>query len=264
MTRLKRIRSLLMLSGLVCHGLATAQGSATFSLRVVTENLAPYNMVERGEITGLSTEIVQAVLNEVGVSPRIEVLPWARAYDVALHSDNVLIYSIARTPQREHLFKWVGAIAPTQWFLFSLAERPIVLNSLEDAKRYQVATVNQDVGEQYLLAHGFQLGKQLQSSSTYELNYQKLKVDHVELWISNELNAVSLMQKNGDDANSMVRSLALPELSSRDGLYMAFSLGTPDEVVARYQSALRKIRNGGIYDAIVKKWLGESANSVLK
>lgn len=117
MTRVKLVHGLFLLLGLTALGLTRAHDSGPLPIRVVTENLAPYNMVEGGQITGLSTEIVKAVLNNVGVSPRIEVLPWARAYDLALHSDSVLIYSIARTPQREHLFKWVGAIAPTTWYL---------------------------------------------------------------------------------------------------------------------------------------------------
>lgn len=57
---------------------------------MVTENLAPYNMIENGQIIGMSTEVVQAVLSRVGAAPRIEILPWARAYDGALHVDNVL------------------------------------------------------------------------------------------------------------------------------------------------------------------------------
>jgi polar amino acid transport system substrate-binding protein len=247
---------------LMCVVAGAASGSqatpdpSPATLRVVTEELPPYNMTENGEVTGLSTEIVQTVMQRANVQARIEVLPWARAYDLAMHNDNVLIYSIARTAEREHLFKWIGAIAPTRWYMFSLADRPIQLNSLDDARRYHIATVNQDVGEQYLIAHGFQVGKELQSSSTYENNYRKLKVDHVELWISNELNAINLMRKNGDDpATMMVRSLPLPELSSENGLYMAASPGTSDALVERLRAELARIRQDGTYAAIQKKWL---------
>ena len=243
---------------------ASAQDLAPQAIRVVTENLPPYNMMENGRITGLSTEVVQDVLVRVGSSPIIELLPWARAYDLALYADNVLIYSIARTPQREHLFKWVGAIAPTSWFLFSLSARPIVLSSLEDAKRYSIATVNKDVGEQYLLGHGFKISTQLRSSRMYEQNYRKLKADRVDLWISNELNAMSLIRQHGDDPNTIFRSLALPELSSSEGLYMAFSLGTPDAVVAQYRLALQNIRLDGTYSAVMNKWLGDPAPSTLE
>ncbi|WP_447649222.1 substrate-binding periplasmic protein [Pseudomonas abietaniphila] len=256
--RITLARSIALVIGVTVFGQAGGGDLSNSPIRVVTENLSPYNMIENGEVTGLSTDVVKAVLSSVGDSPRIEVLPWARAYDIALHSENVLIYSIARTPARERLFKWVGAIAPTNWYLFSLSDRPVTLSSLEDAKRYRIATVKQDVGEQFLLAHGFEFGRQLQSSSTYEHNYRKLKVDHVELWISNELNAISLMRKHGDDPiTTMVRSLPLPELSSEDGLYMAFSLGTSDDIVERYRQDLQSIRARGDYDAIMEKWLGE-------
>jgi polar amino acid transport system substrate-binding protein len=260
----KLLNYLLIAIALPASATAIAQHLAPDAIRVVTENLAPYNMMENGRITGLSTEVVQDVLSRVGSSPRIELLPWARAYDLALHADNVLIYSIARTPEREHLFKWIGAIAPTSWFLFSLSERPIALKSLEDAKRYSIATVNKDVGEQYLLGHGFTIGHQLRSSRMYEQNYRKLKVDRVDLWISNELNAISLMRQHGDDPNTIIRSLALPELSSREGLYMAFSLGTSDAVVDQYRLALQSIRLDGTYNAVLKKWLGDQAASTLE
>ncbi|MCQ6255124.1 ABC transporter substrate-binding protein [Pseudomonas sp. Q11] len=230
--------------------------AAEASLRIVTEELPPYNMTQNGRVTGMSTEVVQAVLKEVGVEASIQPMPWARAYELALNESNVLIYSIARTPAREALFQWVGAIAPTQWYLYSLAERPVKLNSLEDAHGHQIATVNQDVGEQYLVSEGFRIGKDLQSSNKYEHNYRKLKVDHVELWISNELNALYLTRQNGEDPDKvLVRSLALPELSSQDGLSMAFSRKTPAATVERFRSALETIRRNGVYDAIMRKWL---------
>ena len=250
------LRQLCVVFLLTASGLSFASDPTTAPIRVVTEELPPYNMAENGVVTGLSTEILQAVMAGLGLNPKIEILPWARAYDLAHHSDNVLIYSMARTQEREHLFEWVGAIAPTTWFLFSLSERPVWLNSLDDARQYHIATVNQDAGEQYLMAHGFQVGRELQSSSMYENNYRKLKVDHIELWISNELNAIHLMRKNGDDPETtMVRSLPLPELSSEEGLYMAFSPGTPDATVERFRAELERIKRDGTYQAIVKKWL---------
>jgi polar amino acid transport system substrate-binding protein len=136
----------------------------------------------------------------------------------------------------------------------------VVLQSLDDARTHQIATVKEDVGEQYLLAHGFEIGKQLQSSNKYEQNYRKLKFNHVELWISDELNAVYLTQQNGDNpATTLIRALPLPELS-RDGLSMAFSLRTPAATVERFRVGLEAIRDNGTYAAIVKKWTGKAAD----
>lgn len=236
--------------------LAASACAAETPLRIVTEELPPYNMTQDGRVTGMSTEVVQAVLKEVGMDAPIQPMPWARAYEMALNESNVLIYSIVRTPARQSLFQWVGTIGPTQWYIYSLADRPVKLNSLADAHGHQIATVNQDVGEQYLVSKGFRIGEDLQSSTKYEHNYRKLKVDHVELWISNELNALYLTRQNGEDPDKvLIRSLALPELSSPDGLSMAFSRKTPAETVEKFRAGLETIRRNGVYDAILRKWL---------
>ncbi|WPP01900.1 transporter substrate-binding domain-containing protein [Pseudomonas sp. HR96] len=223
-------------------------------LRVVTEEFSPYNMTENGKITGLSTEVVQAVLAEVGETAPIQVMPWARAYDMALHEENVLIYSITRSPEREPLFNWVGLIVSTHTCLYSSAARPVHLNSLEDARRYQIGTVKDDVGEEYLTARHFTVGENLQSSSKYELNYDKLKGGRVDLWISDDRNAAYLARQAGDQPERvLVQSLPLADLG--EDLSLAFSLKTPQATVERYRAALEAIHRNGKYDAIMRKWL---------
>jgi polar amino acid transport system substrate-binding protein len=229
---------------------------AADEIRIVTEELPPYNMTQGGRLTGMSTEVVQAVLKEVGVQASIQSMPWARAYDIALNSENVLIFSITRTAQREKLFKWVGIIAPVHWYLFSKPGRNISLDHLDDARNYQIGTVKEDAGEQYLVTKGFAVGKNLQSSNKYEYNYEKFKLGRIDLWISIELNALYLIRRAGDDPDSTaVRALSLPELDGEAGLNMAFSLKTPDALVERFRKGLETIRKNGTYAAILKKWL---------
>jgi polar amino acid transport system substrate-binding protein len=228
---------------------------AHVDIHIVTEELPPYNMTRNGVLTGMSTEVVQAVLKEVNVQAPIQSMPWARAYDLALHTPNVLIYSITRTADREQLFKWVGTIAASRWYLYSSANHPITLLSLDDARDWQTATVNEDVGEQYLMARRFRIGQQLQSSNRYEFNYQKLLTGHVDLWISDELNAYYLARQVGDNPErTLVQSLRVPELDEAGGFNMAFSAGTPDTTVELFRQGLEAIRANGIYEAIARKW----------
>jgi len=233
----------------------SAAAPAAGELRVVTEELPPFNMTQGGQVTGMSTEVVLAVMKEAGLQAPIQSMPWARAYDIALNEENVLIYSITRTPQREKLFKWVGVVAPTHWYLFARADRIGPLRQLDDARRLQTATVNEDAGEQYLLARGFLIGKNLQSSNRYELNYEKLKAGRVDLWIANELNATYLARQAGDDPERILqRVLDLSDLAPDGGLNMAFSTKTPDATVERFRKALETVRRNGTYDAIRRRW----------
>lgn len=237
----------------VLLGSQTAYASA---ITVVTEELPPYNMTVDGKLTGMGTEVVQAVLDELGEPAHIQSMPWARAYDIALNTENVLIYSIARTPKREDRFKWVGTIAPTRWYLFSLPGTQFNLKNLDDARQYQIATVKQDLGEQYLIDQGFAIGRNLQSSNKYEHNYQKLKAGRVDLWISNELNAHYLVRQTSDNPNeTAVPQLSLDDIGGANGLCMAFSRSTSDEVVERFRQALARVQADGRYDAIAARWL---------
>lgn len=224
-------------------------------LTVVTEELPPYNMVRMGHVTGMSTEVVEAILKQAGLDAGIKSMPWARAYDMALHGENILIYSIARTPERESLFQWVGSIAPSRLSLYSLASRPIHLTSLDQARQYQIGTVKDDIGEQYLIGKGFVIGKNLQSSNKYESNYEKLKLGHVDLWVSNDLNAHYLTREIGDPEMTLVSSLPLDELAMKDGLYLACSVDTPAATVERLRAAFKAIQDNGVYAGIVARWM---------
>lgn len=215
------------------------------SIRVVTEEYPPYNYAKDGDVQGVSTAVVRAVLAEAGIEAPIQLMPWARAYDLALHSENVLIYSITRTPAREDLFKWIGQVAPSAWFLYALRGREIPLKTLEDAKAYRIATVYQDVGEQFLLERGFDSKLNLQSSNRYAHNYEKLKLGRVDLWITNGVVAAYLVREAGDDpAQQLKAALQLHELGG-EGLYMAFSHTTSDAVVERFRRAFEALRRDG-------------------
>ena len=238
---------------LVCGWVASVH--AQESVRIVTEEFPPYNFTSRGKITGVATEVVEAVLKEMNVTGQIQSMPWARAYDTALNSENVMIYSISRTEQRDKLFKWVGVIAPGDWYLFSLPARNLAFKTLDEAKALQTGTVNEDVGEQFLVSKGFVIGKNLQSSNKYEANYQKLKLGRVDLWVANRHVAAHIAREAGDDPIKVLApAYHFTDLGS-EGNYMAFGPKTSDAYVERFRKALDAIKKKGIYDTIQKKWL---------
>ena len=69
-----RRRELACLMGLLCCGWRLA-GAADGPVRIVTEEFPPYNYTEGGKITGLGTEVVEAVLQQLGLHGQFQSLP---------------------------------------------------------------------------------------------------------------------------------------------------------------------------------------------
>ena len=233
---------------------ATAATAAT-TVTCVTEENRPVNFMENGRVTGFSTEVVEAVLKEIGVPANIQIMPWARAYATALHAENVLIFSIMRTAEREHLFKWVGVVSPPDSsYLFAMRERKLRLADLDDARNYKIGTINGDAREQYLESKGFVKGRHLHGNAVPRITYEKLKLGRIDLWAMSEIVAVDLVRREGGDpAQVLVRALQLTELGS-GGSYMAFGPKTDDQLVERFRKGLEAVKANGTFAALQKKW----------
>jgi polar amino acid transport system substrate-binding protein len=248
---MKTLRLLLWV-GFIC--LTVAVNAAT-TVTCVTEENRPVNFLENGKVTGFSTEVVEAVLKEIDVRADMQIMPWARAYATALHGENVLIFSIMRTAEREHLFKWVGVVSPPDGsFLYALRDRNIKLDNLSDALRYNIATINGDAREQYLESKGFVKGRQLHGNAQPKTNYEKLKLGRVDLWAMSDMVATDIVRREGGDPSRvLVRALQLTELGS-GGSYMAFGPKTDDLLVERFRRGLEAIKANGTFAALQKKW----------
>lgn len=228
---------------------------ASPSFRVVTENWAPFNFETAGQPAGFSVELLQAALKLLDEQPRIEFMPWNRAYLTAQKKPDVLIFTMARTPEREALFKWVAPISERKMYLYRLARRPdIQLQTLEDAKAYKVGSnALADASTQDLLKNGFVLGENLELvTGTDVQNIQKLKLGRIDLVAAAELQMSYTASAAGFDVADFVRTVPLSAASGE--YYFAFSLGTADDKVAALRDAFAQLRSNGTYDALLSKY----------
>ncbi len=141
----------------------------------------------------------------MNIDTKIKIYPWARAYRMAQSKNNVLIFTIERTPARESLFKWVGVIVTSHEALFSLRERDdIQIHSLNDAKAYEIGAVREDSGTQQLLSEGF---THIQQVALETQNLDKLLANRIDLWLTSELNGYYMIEKNGYDTKILIYNM---------------------------------------------------------
>lgn len=226
-------------------------------IKIITEYFPPYSIYIDGQLEGISTEVVKAVLNDLKLNGlEIIVYPWVRAYNTALTEKNTLIFPLGRNNRRETLFKWVGVISPAQFYLFSLHNRDdILIASLNEAQKYTLGTVINDVREQYLIDKGFKVGTEIFTALNHDQNLLKLLKGRIDLWPMNELAAYYLVKKRKLLPKYTIKKVFhLADLST-EGYYMAFNKDTDNNIVSQFRKSLNKIKQKGVYKNIISSYL---------
>lgn len=212
-------------------------------IKVVTEDSYPIQYIEQGVILGPATDLVKAVLEEAKLEYSIEMLPWARAYQIALTQPNTLIYSLARTDQREKQFQWIGSVLRLNFYLVGMESltlpSPVTLESL---KKLKIGVIRDSATEQYLISQGF---KNLYSVSKPSQSINMLKLGRIDLFPTNyssfQLSCLHLKV----DCQQIKPFYHLEELST--SLYFALSNQTDNEVVNKITSAYQRITQRSDY-----------------
>lgn len=226
---------------------------------VVTENFPPYNYEKEGRAAGMSSEVVKALLERVGANYDIAFYPWARSYRLARLNKNHLIYSIARIPERENLFEWIGEIAPYQTSLYKLKSRTdIDLNSLDDARKYSIGSSIADVITTFLREEGFTT---LEVVSRDTQNIQRLLHGRVDLIAYDEASFNYQIREQGLDPSQFERVFRISELSEQ--LYVAFSTNTDPELVRTFRQSLKELREEGVLARIHARYFGNGIAALL-
>jgi polar amino acid transport system substrate-binding protein len=218
-------------------------------LTIISENSPPFNFVKHGTLTGSSLEIVREMLRRMNRADTIQILTWARGYDLALSRPNVVLFSTARTHQRENLFDWVGPLYRVRFGFYAKKESGLHLTSLEDAKKVgAIATYKNDVREQLLKSQGF---TNLDSSKSPASNLKKLMSGRVDLWLFSNLGVERVANQIGIDPDEL--ELVLPFKDSY--AYIAISKGTSQAVVKRWREVFDELKQEGTFEKISKRWL---------
>lgn len=220
------------------------------ALRVVTELSPPHQTITDGKVDGVSTRIVAATLKQAGLESRIEVYPWARAFYIATSTPNVLIYNMARTPERENEFHWIGPVANYRLGLVRLTERvDLNPNHIKDLGSAVIAVQRGDFSSQYLQQQGMKVGKELQLSADIMESWRLLLKGKVDYVVDDEV-ALALMEKQLLQPEGVTRFvLAIPQLEQKT--YLAASKATDPELVRKLQQAHLAVQKTQLYQDVM-------------
>lgn len=233
--------------------LAGTVRAADISLVLLTENFPPYNMAKNGKnfaqdenIHGIAVDIVREIFKRADISYSLTLrFPWERIYKLALENPGYGVFVMARLPEREKLFKWVGPIGPDDWIMLAKTDSKIALGSLEQARQYKIGAYKGDAIAETLAKQGLNPIVVLRDQD----NARKLVNGQIDLWATGDPAGRYLARQEGvNDLKTVLR------FNSAE-LYLALNKDVPDDVVARLQKALDELRKEGEVDAIMARYL---------
>jgi len=209
--------------------------------QVVTEEWAPYNYRENDQLTGMTTEIVRAIMARTGDAFEVSMVPSMRATQALNTRDKTIMYSLFRTPEREALYKWVGPIVEESIHPYQLSSTPPV-NSLEQLRHVpQITTRHAGSVPARLQSMGF---GNLDKSATSSLQlYRMLLAGRTTIIVGDTDAGVAYYSRQLAIAPGLLRQI--PVEIYRSSLYIAFSPDSEDKVVAAWAAALEQLRQSG-------------------
>lgn len=219
------------------------------ALRIYCESAPPNQfLLPDGSLTGMAVEVVREIQKLVGNSDPIQLVPWARGYDALQKQPNVVLFSVARTPEREPLFHWIGPLHELRFNFYVKADSHIVINSMEDAKQVgRIGVYNNDVRDEILTKAGF---RNLDRSTSNVFNFKKLMTGRIDAYTTD----AAALDAEAREAGYRAEDVKAAFTFMRVQIYVAISRGTPESTVKAWSEAFAILQKKGVFAKVYKTY----------
>ena len=227
-----------------------------------TEEYPPYSSAANGTVEGVAPDLLRATagrLNATLRSDQIVIGTWADAYRSGLETDNTVIFSTARTPEREALFQWAGPIARLHYVVLADPNRTMSADGLADLR---IATIRDSASVAYLRERGVPDAKVRYESGPGAM-IEAVSNGSADALAYSLLPARSLLSQHGIDPNRF----AVIETLGEHELYFAFNRNVSPLMVNTFNRTLAALKTdkdaAGVapYERILYRYVGPERSS---
>lgn len=228
-----------------------AHGDEAF--RYQAHELPPFVHQEGNALEGFAVDLLRELCGRHGLCAQAELFPFSRALLQVAKTDSANSFLLlARCPERETQFKWVGPVFESEVYFFKRRDRPWVLSTLEDLRSVVVGVHRGNRDHTYLAGLGL---RNLSSSDTQVMTLRMLASDRIDATPMSEAVFPYAAREAGLDASLFERTSLRLYTST---LYFGFSSKTADEDIDRWQRALNAAKATGRYQSLYHRYFANS------
>lgn len=220
-------------------------------VKVVTEVLPPYQFLDKNnQASGYSIDVINQLFSNAQIDFELEFYPWPRAYRAAINNKNTVIFSLARTPQRESAFLWIGKLHGEEYAFYRLKSMPnIETSSLNQIMNYSVAVMRDSPNDQFLTDRKFvAIERTPDVGQTVKMLFEK----RVDFLFGSDAALKSKIRQQGYNEELLKKVFRVPELDA--DLYIAIGLGSHPQLVYELQKSYQLMQQNGSLEQLQKKW----------
>jgi polar amino acid transport system substrate-binding protein len=234
--------------GFLTLGVFTA-GLLAKPLQIYCENDPPSQIRNPDDsLSGFAVDVVREIQKRVHNHDPILMVPWARGYDSVQTAPNVLLFSMARTADRDARFQWIGPILESQYGFYVKADAKTVINSLDDARKLNaIGVYRDDVRDSFLTQAGF---TRLDRVTDNSYNIKKLMFGRIDAYAGSPIGNADAVKAAGFQPTDV--RLAFIFMKSQS--FIAASRTTPAEVVQAWNAALESMKRDDTFQTILANY----------
>jgi len=133
--------------------------------------------------------------------------------------------------------------------LLAKKESKIKINTLDDARKYKIGSIRDDIAEQFLLNANFNK-KTIKSVTKITQNLKKLSIGRIDLIAYGESSMLTAMEENNYNSKDYETVYTLKESQ----ICYAFHKDTSEKLIQKFQKSIDNIVKQPIYNELKKKY----------
>lgn len=233
-------------------GLGTLAAFTEDTVPLATGEWPPYTS-EHIEGYGVCTELVSAIVQEMGLTPKYGFYPWKRAEEMVRNGDVLGAFPYAITEERQQEFDFSEMILQNKTLFFyqkAHLPQPPTWNTFEDLRAYKIGGI---LGASYVPAFE-KAGLNIELVTSEEQNVKKLESNRIELMITDEAVGWQLIQQLFPTERDRFATLDKPVNTGNSHLMISRAFPNHSQLQAQFNQALQRIKENGKYHAIFAKY----------
>lgn len=225
---------------------------------IITNPEAPFVVLdEKRKLKGYVVDLVQGILKQAEVEQEILAAPWERVEREASTKANVLVFALARTPEREDNYHWITPITANVFGVYAKSSLNVDVSQMSQLTRIKsIAVLEGDVRQKILQQYNI---PGIAPYFSWQNAFDALLDDKAEAMFFSDAGLSFFCQQTQKNCGLIKRLMMYQKTQS----YLVLSKpGTDPELVDMFTSAASRFKASKDFKVMSQRWLKKYENEV--